>query len=114
MHGMMRMLALALMMAMAAVPNAPAMPFLAQAAHPAGCHSHGPASPIPSPVDYQCCASGHQAAMPNIAFSLRSASAQLCLLHGGEDLELESVPRQFPTGEIVSSYSPPGTSPLRI
>jgi len=39
--------------------------------HPAGCHSHRPASPFsspsptPAPANHQCCVSGHQAAMPN-------------------------------------------------
>jgi hypothetical protein len=115
MQNIFRIVAVTLLTAMAAIPNAQAMPFLAQTAHPAGCHSHYPVSPLPYPADYHCCASGHQAAMPNSAFSLRSAGTQLCYLVGSESCGLNSVLRHNPAARvIVSSYSPPGAAPLRI
>jgi hypothetical protein len=121
MHGLLRTATMALLVTMmaAALPDAHSLQVpAAQTEHPAGCHERGPAapprSPSPSPTSYQCCVSGHHAAIPNGAFSLRSTAAQLCLLHDGEDRELEFVPRHDPSGAIVYSYSPPGTSPLRI
>ena len=120
MHGILRMAAVALLVTMAAaLPGAHGLQVsTAQTEHPAGCHGHGPATPSPSPsnlpTSYQCCVSGHHAAIPNSAFSLRSTASQLCQLDRGEDLGLKSVLRHDPAVMLVSSYSPPGTAPLRI
>jgi hypothetical protein len=52
--------------------------------------------------------------MPNDAFSLRSAAAQLCWLDRGEDHGPKIVLGHDPAVMVVSSYSPPGAVPLRI
>jgi len=120
MHGILRTAAMALLVTMAAaLPEAHGLQVpAAQTEHRAGCHgrfstipSH---SPSPSPTSYQCCVSGHHAAIPYGAFSLRSAAAQCGRLDHGDDLAPKIALGQDPTGVIVSSYSPPGTSPLRI
>jgi hypothetical protein len=120
MHGFLRMAALGLLVTMAAtLPEAHGLQVpAAQSKHPAGCHGRLPASPShspsPSPTSSQCCVSGHHAALPCGAFSLRSAAAQLGRLNRGDDRDLKIVLGQDPRGLIVSSYSPPGTPPLRI
>ena len=114
MHGILRMVALLLLITMSAMPSAQAMPFpAAQTGHPAGCHGHGPATPLPSQTDFQCCANGHQAAMPNAAFSIYSTAAQVCSLVDSDRDGLEFV--SFGSSLLVApSYSPPGAVPLRI
>jgi hypothetical protein len=43
----------------------------AHALQPAGCHSHkAPATPQ-APVNYQCCAAGHSAAIPGSGFTVQ-------------------------------------------
>ncbi|HEY6370975.1 MAG TPA: hypothetical protein VIX37_10375 [Candidatus Sulfotelmatobacter sp.] len=114
MHGLLRMVAVVLLLTMAAMPGAQAMPFPAvEAAHPAGCHGQGPATPVPSPTNYQCCANGHQAAMPNAAFSIGLMVAQICSLEhcDGAGLRFVSLPSAV---FVVPSNSPPGAVPLRI
>ena len=89
-----------------AVPGAPV-------GHPAGCHSHRPAAPSPTP-SYQCCVNGHQAAIPNASFSSRPLDARLCGLAGDEQLPVGlACDRHFVTF-VVPSNSPPGAAPLRI
>jgi hypothetical protein len=121
MHGLLRTATMALLVTMmaAALPDAHSLQVpAAQTEHPAGCHERGPAapprSPSPSPTSYQCCLSGHHAAIPNGAFSLRSAAAQLCPLNRGEERDTKIVLSRDPTVMVVSSYSPPGAVPLRI
>jgi len=126
MHGSWRIVGLVLLIATAAaLPGAQAMPSLpaAPASHPAGCHSHGPinvpvnhgpAIPSPAPVSYQCCVSGHQAALPNVVFSLRSHAALLCNLNDGASLGSNILPDILPVVFVVPSDSPPITGSLRI
>ena len=114
MHGILRMVALLLLITMSAMPSAQAMPFpAAQTGHPAGCHGHGPATPLPSQTDFQCCANGHQAAMPNAAFSLGSDFAEPCMLEQSKGANLGFV--SFDSALfVIPSNSPPGVAPLRI
>ena len=123
MHKLSRMVAMGLLLSMAAViSGTPAMASVPpQAAHPAGCHGHAPAShvpavPFPAPVSYQCCASGHDAALPNAAFalSLTSAAKPLSSLDAGNNSGLDSITSLYPTTLLVPSMSPPGAAPLRI
>jgi len=113
MQGMLRAVAVLLLITMAAMPGAQAMPFPAvQSGHP-GCHGHAPASPVSSPTNYQCCVSGHHAAMPNAAFSIGSMAAELCSLEHSERANLRFV--SFPSAVLaLPSNSPPGAAPLRI
>ena len=116
MHGMLRMVAVALVVTMAAaLPDAHRLKVpVAGTGHPAGCHGHEPVAPIPSPTNYQCCVSGHHAAIPNSAFSLHSAASHLGPSDHGEHHRLKFILRHDPAVMIVSSYSPPGAAPLRI
>jgi hypothetical protein len=121
MHGSWRIVGLVLLIATAAaLLDAQTMPITAAAAsHPAGCHSrapidHAPAIPSPAPVSYQCCVSGHQAALPNVAFSLRSNSALLCDLESGASVGSDLAPNSLLVVFVVPSDSPPIVAPLRI
>jgi hypothetical protein len=113
MHGILRMVAVLLLIAMAAMPAAQAMPFpAAPSGHP-GCHGHAPITPVPSPTNYQCCVSGHHAAMPGAAFSIGSMAAERCSLEQSERPNLRFV--SFPSAVLaVPNSSPPGATPLRI
>ena len=106
------------------------------AQHPAGCHGRGPATPSPSsshypdspasnspvPASYECCVSGHQAAIPNATFTLRSSLRSISLpcvaalsrLDGDDIDRLDFVDRLHPAGLVIPSNSPPGGVPLRI
>ena len=115
------MVGLLLVIAMAAAsPGGQTMPATAGPMNPpAGCHGHGPASaapahPAPVPASYQCCATGHQAALPNAPFSLYSAAAQLCSLNAGEGFGLDLAPNLPAAALVAPSDSPPITTSLRI
>jgi hypothetical protein len=116
MHGNLRMIALLLLVTMAgtlATAQVELFP-AAQESHPAGCHGHAPAIPSPAPTSYQCCVSGHHAAIPNAAFSLRPEAAQICSLDNGAEPVLTLVPCYRASVRIVPSSSPPSAVPLRI
>jgi len=94
--------------------GAQAMAFSPVADHPAGCHGHEPAIPMPAPTSYQCCVTGHHAVLPNAPFSFGSGDAQLCRLDAGWDLNL-AVAVFRPLAVLVApSDSPPITAALRI
>src|ERR1700730_13970224 len=121
MHAGLRIVGLVLLTATAvALPGAQTMlSAAAPASHPAGCHSHGPvqngpAIPSPAPVSYQCCVSGHQAALPNMAFSLRSNVAMHCNLNDGASLGSHVAPNALLAIFVAPSDSPPVTGSLRI
>ncbi len=102
-----------------ALPGAHALPFAAeQEQHPAGCHRHGPAtrspSPSPAPASYECCVSGHQAAIPNPTFSTRPLVALVLGLDRGEEFSLISVGFVDTRLSVAPSNSPPGAALLRI
>jgi hypothetical protein len=79
--------------------------------HPAGCHA--PAAPAHAPTSYQCCVNGHNVAIPNALFTLRSMAVQLCSLavdgprlNFASSLNLENL--------LAPANSPPSGAPLRI
>jgi len=118
MHKLSRMVALGLLLTMAAAfSGVPAMPSVPPGAdHRAGCHGHTPPAPFPAPVSYQCCASGHDAALPNPVFALglTSVVTQFSGLDAGKNAGLDSVISLHSTMFVVPSISPPGAAPLRI
>lgn len=116
MHRILRMVAVLLSLTMTtALPGAHAVAIPAtQTGHPAGCHSHGPATPSPAPASYQCCVSGHHAAIPSVSFSAQLLLAQFATLDGGEDLSLASTLFAHSSLNVVTAGSPPGIAPLRI
>jgi hypothetical protein len=114
-----RMIAVGLLGAIfVALPGAQALaeaPFSgAPARHPAGCHSHGPATPSRAPASYQCCVSGHNAAVPNAAFSSRPLEARICGLIVILPSRPDAASGRFSVIFVVPSNSPPGAAPLRI
>ena len=121
MHSGWRIIGLVLLITIAiALPGAQTMPdAAAPASHPAGCHRHGPmgdgpAIPSPAPVNYQCCVSGHLAALPNVAFTLRSDAALLCQLNPGANVASHVASDVLAVLSVVPSDSPPITRSLRI
>lgn len=82
--------------------------------HPAGCHAPMLSHPSLAPVSYQCCANGHDWAIPNAQFSFDRPVADVRLADVIDDSHLSSnwlshfVEFDFP------SNSPPGFAPLRI
>jgi hypothetical protein len=131
MHGILRMVAVLLVVTVAtAMPGAHALPYpvdrnpAGPAQHPAGCHGYKPAmpspsplpspSPSPAPVSYECCASGHQAAIPNPTFSTRPLVALVSGLDRGVEFSLISVGFVETRVSVVPSNSPPDGAPLRI
>ncbi|HEY3619447.1 MAG TPA: hypothetical protein VGK96_21770 [Candidatus Sulfotelmatobacter sp.] len=116
MHRTSGMIAVMLLVVMAgAFPGAHALVFLTmQPAHPAGCHGHGPATPVPAPTSFQCCVSGHQAAMPNASFSPGALAVGLCALAAAKQVSPGFALDRLPAMLIVPSNSPPGAAPLRI
>jgi len=117
MPGALRTVAMGLLLSMAAalsgVPATASIP--SRADHPAGCHGRAPAVPSPAPTSYQCCVSGHDAALPNPAFalSLTSAAVQLSSFDAGNKASLDFVTFLHSTIS-VPFLSPPGGAPLRI
>ena len=94
---------------------------------PAGCHGHGgtalsdshlpdsrlPHSPLPAPVNYQCCLTGHDAAVVQASsFAQPSAQCTRATLR----VEFALTGRLFGGFEmsIVHYADPPGITPLRI
>ncbi len=82
--------------------------------HSAGCHGHGPATPSPAPVSFQCCVNGHHAAIPNASFTLRSQDAAISASVADEQLRIGFACHRNSVEFLFSSNSPPGTTPLRL
>jgi hypothetical protein len=92
-------------------------------ARPAGCHDHAlpaslalpvvPATVPPAPRSYQCCVTGHHAAIPFASFSLRTALACIGPADTGQFSSLTTL--HFSSLILVSPFgSPPGSFSLRI
>jgi hypothetical protein len=82
--------------------------------HPAaGCHHRLPVAPSKTPVSYQCCAGGHEAAIPNAVFSSPLPGNPVFVLQDGHFLPAHSLG----TPSLVFSFvadSPPGVIALRV
>ena len=116
MHGLLRMIAMLLLLGLAAAwAEAQAMPFVvAPSRHAGGCHEHEPATPAPASTHHQCCVNGHDAAVPSVLFSLRSAAAQVASFDDGGDLGFGLLLGMKPAEFVFPSVSPPGAARLRI
>jgi hypothetical protein len=118
MGGISRMIGVFLLGVMVAtLPDAQTFALTAASpAHAAGCHEHGgaPAAPEPVryPVNYQCCANGHHAAVPATTFVPDDLAVQNCHLTDG--LFLSSSRLVDSAIPVDPSHSPPDISPLRI
>ena len=123
-----KILALLLIAALVTAPLAARSLALAVANHapsaavderPAGCHAHGgqslPLSPLPAPVSYQCCLTGHDAAVVPASTSPQPpAQCQYAQV----TLQIQSALTAYSLGglevSLLLSGDPPGTTPLRI
>ena len=79
--------------------------------HPAECHSHTPSAPTPAQPSHQCCAVGHQWAIPGSPVILHRVIAQAGVHQDAHDLQPHLFSR--PTPALISD-SPPVTASLRI
>jgi hypothetical protein len=79
--------------------------------HAAGCHSHMPSAPTPAQPSHQCCATGHQWAIPGSPVVLHPVIAQAGIRQDAHDFQLYLFTR--PTHALISD-SPPVTTSLRI
>jgi hypothetical protein len=102
-----------------AVAGADGAPSAAVDERPAVCHAHGskslPLSPLPAPVSYQCCLTGHDAAVVPASTSPQPpAQCQRAPV----TLQIESALTAYFLGDLevsmLLSGDPPGTTPLRI
>jgi len=105
-----------------AVAGADGAPSAAVDERPAGCHAHGsqslplsplPHSPLPAPVSYQCCLTGHDAAVVPDSISPQPP-AQCAAVHR----QIEPLLTGYFLGDfevsMIPSADPPGMTPLRI
>src|SRR5579864_920050 len=115
MQGSLRMIAMLLLVAIfLALPGAQAGASVAPPQHPAGCHSHSPATPAPTPASYQCCVNGHAVALPTASFASPPLEAQVCGLAVARQLGLDSSSDRLSVAFVLPSNSPPGAVSLRI
>lgn len=95
-------------------------PSVALGERPAGCHAHKslpdsplPHSPLPAPVSYKCCLTGHDAAV--LPASISPQPPAQCT---PVPPQIESLLTGYFLGglevSIIPSAQPPGTTPLRI
>jgi hypothetical protein len=79
----------------------------------AGCHHRLPVAPSKAPVSYQCCAGGHEAAIPNAVFSSPPPGNPVSVLQP----RYSPPTRSLNTPSLVlncASDSPPGVIALRV
>jgi hypothetical protein len=82
-----------------------------QVQHAGGCHSHLPATPAPEQPSHQCCAAGHQWAIPGSPVVLHPVVVHAAICQDAHDPQLHVFSRRTHT---LISDSPPLTTSLRI
>jgi len=82
--------------------------------HPAGCHAPMPRFPSLAPVSYQCCANGHDWAIPNVQFSCDRPVAEIVPADVSDEGNLSFGEQRHIPQSVFQSASPPRSSPLRI
>jgi hypothetical protein len=107
-------LSLALIASMAAMVSGASAFSPAQPVHPAGCHGRAPAMPSQAPVSFQCCASGHHAAMPATMFRHHPATSQSDRVDAASRFLVFPVEGFAFALRFTLASSPPGAAPLRI
>jgi len=98
-----------------------AAPLAGLSDRPAACHMHAdntlpdsqlPHPPRPAPASYQCCLTGHNAAVVQTSFSPQPSAERVRVTEPIEhELTVSSSGLEVP---LVLSADPPGTAPLRI
>jgi hypothetical protein len=109
------LLAVVLVTVMATVSVAGQGAPLMVAAHPrpAGCHQHGTA-PVPQPVSYHCCQSGHDSAILQISLTSQLDSAGVTAVGHSLHIQVPDFTHQSLRTLATSSADPPDITPLRI
>jgi len=77
----------------------------------AECHGHMPSTPAPAQPSHQCCAAGHQWAIPGSPVILHPVIAQARIRDEAHDFQLYVF--SAPANALISD-SPPVTTSLRI
>jgi hypothetical protein len=89
---------------------------------PAACHAHGsnslpdsqlPHSPRPVPLSYQCCLTGHDAAVVQASDSLQLSVESTSVHRQSEPALTINFLGDLEVSTVLSA-DPPGTTPLRI
>jgi hypothetical protein len=79
---------------------------------PASCHQRDNSGQAPAPVNHQCCAAGHESAMPAGVFP----EPQLFWVSAVEEARMSSIPASSRDTHffLPRSLGSPGSNPLRI
>ncbi len=86
---------------------------IAAGAPSAGCHQHDPA-PVPKPVSYRCCQSGHDSAILQSSLASRLDSAELPSTFEARETRPIPVTYLRLRDLTISSADPPDITPLRV
>jgi len=114
MHGNSRLIVVLLLVAFVAAMSGMQAFASEPTSHPAGCHGPMPSAPSQAPVSYQCCANGHDWAMPNVQFSYERPLAQTVAAFVCDEASLSFGEHYHSPEPVFPSASPPRSSPLRI
>jgi hypothetical protein len=97
-------------------------PSAARSGRPAGCHEHGgrnssnfphPQSSPPAPANYQCCLTGHGAAVVWVSDSEQPSSLPTRVALSIEPARVVSARGDLEVSTLLSN-DPPGMTPLRV
>ncbi len=83
-------------------------------ARPAACHQHEGALPLPQPVSYRCCQSGHDSAIVQSSPASQLDSVDLATPVERTQIFAPSSAAQIVRQLSTSSADPPDLTPLRI
>jgi hypothetical protein len=90
------------------------LPALAQLpAHSGGCHGHGNSTPDPKPR-HDCCLTGHNAAIPQLARAQRPPIQQHCPDALVNTLSTAMTSLSARNASSIFSSESPGATPLRV
>ena len=83
-------------------------------ARPAACHQHDGAGPIPQPVSYQCCQSGHDTAILQSSAASHLDHFYLTVPDERDHIFAPCSSVRSPSTLATSSAGPPNLTPLRV
>ena len=113
-HGMSRKIFASLLLCSVGVAFGSASAFPLPHHRPASCHASGPRTPVPQQRDHQCCAMGHDRAMPKEAVNLRPPMILNTLFITGAAPFIEANCLAIRQTALIHSGGPPDNAPLRI
>jgi hypothetical protein len=80
---------------------------------PADCHQHGTA-PVPQPVSYRCCQSGHDSAILQNSSASQPEPADLTSPVELSEVLIPNIAHQSLRHPVTLSADPPDITPLRV